>query len=262
MRKRSKPLVANTGADSIDAGSLKRGLDILRQLSSHGPAVTVNDVAARPGGSKATARRLLQTLAAEGFLRPVRGSDGDADSYEPGLGCLTLGTAVLSSVPEIWQRQSVLQDLARSFSIDVLVATIARGDALVIAHAAPDSNSVSAVGSVTALEAGALGRCLLWKQPAPRQAELMAAIRTRTEPRSAAVLAAIYQAFQSLEEKRYCVSEPAAGRFELAVPVPDATEQPVLSLACTGPKQLLDDAERIEALRAQLADTARLLGTH
>jgi len=58
------------------------------------------------------------------------------------------------------------------------------------------------------------------------------------------------------------VSEPAAGRFELAVPVPDATEQPVLSLACTGPKQLLDDAERIEALRAQLADTARLLGTH
>lgn len=256
MRRRSGPLLP--GAEDADlASSLKRGLDVLRGLAERGGSVTVGEVAAQFGRPKTSAARLLQTLAAEGMLRPVAGADG---AYEADLGCLTLGTAMLNSIPELWQRQPVMQDLARRFDVAVVVATRDGAQGLVLEHAPAAAQPASQVGSVFALEANALGRCLVWSQPANEQADLIDAIRERAGGRSATVLAALYQAFQSLEERRYCTAPVDAASVEIALPVPEIADLPPLALGCSGPAAVLADPARGAELRAQLARLAELIG--
>lgn len=250
MGRRSIPSTAS--AEASEASSLKRGLDILRSLNGRSTPLTVSELASQPGMSRPTAQRLLQTLAAEGFLRATSERE---DAFEPELGCLTLGTAALSSISDIWQRQPVLQELSRRYGVDVLAATRDGSQGVVLEHATLGSHRPSLVGSGFQLESGALGRCLVWVQPPAVQAELVEAIRSRAS-RPAAELAALYSAFQCLEERRYCVSDVDDRTTEFAMPVPPAADQPTLAISCVGPREVIADPVRGAALRAELASIA------
>lgn len=239
-------------------GSLGRGLDILRSLGTHGSVITVADLAVQPGNSRATAERLLHTLAAEGFLHLIsdRANEG---AYEPDLACLTLGTALLGSFSELWQRQPVLQDIARRFGVDLLVATCDGAQALVIEHA-PSSpvQLATLVGSVAPLESSAWGRCLIWMHPAADQATLTDGIRKGLGGRAAASLGALYQAFQGLEETGRCVLDLDDGSVAIGMPVA-AAGAPLLAIGCIAPRALFKDSEKAEAFWAQLARLAKLI---
>ncbi len=243
--------------DAAEASSLKRGLDILRALPPDGSPLTLTDVANQMGSSRATARRLLHTLAAQGFLRPVQGGE----AFEPDLGCLKLGTAALSSIPELWHRQPVLQDASKRLGLDITIATLDGNQGLVVEHTSCDIQHLSLVGSVFALEHTPVGRCLLWKQAASRQAELIADIRERASSQSSGVLAALYQAFQSLETYRYCMANIEPGVLALAFPMPENARQPTLVLGCVGDQARLSDPVRLEDIRNQLASIADMIGS-
>ena len=240
-------------------GSLGRGLDILRRLGTHGSVITVADLAAQSGNSRATAERLLHTLAAEGFLHliPERADEG---AYEPDLACLTLGTALLGSFSELWQRQPVLQDIARRFGVDLLVVTCDGAQALVIEHAAASPvQQASLVGSVAPLESNAWGRCLIWMHPAADQATLTDGIRKGLGGRAAASLGTLYQAFQGLEENGRCVLDLDESSVAIGMPVAAATGAPLLAIGCVAPRALFKDSEKTEAFWAQLARLAKLV---
>lgn len=256
MRRRSPN---TTSPASADMGSLGRGLDILRSLGTFSSVITVAELATWPGYSRATAKRLLHTLATEGFLNliPDRVDEG---AYEPDLACLNLGTALLGSFKELWQRQPVLQDIARRFEVDLLVATCDGAQVLVIEHA--QSSAVmqnSLVGSVAPIDSNAWGRCLVWMHSAAEQATLTDGIRQGQGLRAAASLGALYQAFQSLEENGRCVFEIDDRCVAIGLPVAVSAGSPLLAIGCIAPHTLLKDTARADTFWAQLANLSKLI---
>ena len=83
-------LKADLGPDYVQ--SLERGLAVLRCFSGERPSLTLSEVAEAIGLTRATARRLLLTLAGLGYVR----LDGRAFSLTPQVLCL--GYAYLSSL--------------------------------------------------------------------------------------------------------------------------------------------------------------------
>ncbi|MBC7437117.1 MAG: helix-turn-helix domain-containing protein [Bdellovibrionales bacterium] len=240
-------------------GSLGRGLDILRSLGTHGSVITVAELAAQPGNSRATAERLLHTLASEGFLHliPDRADEG---AYEPDLACLNLGTALLGSFAELWQRQPVLQDIARRFGVDLLVVTCDGAQALVIEHASASAvQQASLVGSVAPIESNAWGRCLVWMHSAAEQATLTDGIRQGAGGRAAAALGALYQAFQGLEGNGRCVCDLDERRVAIGMPVAASPGSPLLAIGCIAPRALLADVKLADSFWAQFANLSKLI---
>ncbi len=263
MRRRTPSTSANPapGSTVAELGSLGRGLDILRNLGANGSVITVADLAAQPENSRATAERLLHTLASEGFLHRIPDSADEGGAYEPGLACLTLGTALLSSLSELWQRQPVLQEIASSFGVELLVATCDGARMLVIEYAsASPVQQPSLVGSVAPLESSAWGRCLIWMHSAADQATLTDGIRQQLGPRASASLGQLYGAFQSLELSGRCEFDLGEGRVAIGMPVAAPTDSPLLAIGCVAPRSLLDDAEKADLFWAQLASLAKLIG--
>jgi IclR family pca regulon transcriptional regulator len=85
------------GAASVQ--SLVRGLSVIRVFDAEHPAMTLSDVARRASLSRATARRVLHTLVALGYV----GTDGRLFTLRPQV--LELGWSYLSSLrlPELAQ---------------------------------------------------------------------------------------------------------------------------------------------------------------
>src|SRR4051794_18532764 len=75
--------------------SLERGLAVLQVFSSDNPALTLSEVARMAGTTRATARRILHTLASLGYMRV----DGRQFSLTPRV--LSLGWGYLASL-NLW----------------------------------------------------------------------------------------------------------------------------------------------------------------
>jgi len=86
-----------TGHDGDFVQSLERGLSVIRAFDAEHPKLTLSEVAASTGLSRAAARRFLRTLVQLGYMR----SDGSRFTLRPKI--LELGYAYLSSLtlPEV-----------------------------------------------------------------------------------------------------------------------------------------------------------------
>ncbi|HYB49273.1 MAG TPA: IclR family transcriptional regulator C-terminal domain-containing protein [Streptosporangiaceae bacterium] len=87
----------DTGHDGDFVQSLERGLSVIRAFDAEHPKLTLSEVAASTGLSRAAARRFLRTLVQLGYMR----SDGSRFALRPKI--LELGYAYLSSLtlPEV-----------------------------------------------------------------------------------------------------------------------------------------------------------------
>ena len=85
------------GHDGDFVQSLERGLAVIRVFDADHPKLTLSEVAASTGLSRAAARRFLRTLVQLGYMR----SDGSRFALRPKI--LELGYAYLSSLtlPEV-----------------------------------------------------------------------------------------------------------------------------------------------------------------
>src|SRR5690606_11011904 len=79
----------NTSQPEEQVDSLRRGLEVLRLFDMKHRSLSISKIASRLDLSRLTTEKLVATLQAHHFLRPV----GD-DAYEPHIACLTLGRAV------------------------------------------------------------------------------------------------------------------------------------------------------------------------
>jgi IclR family pca regulon transcriptional regulator len=137
--------------------SFERGLAVLRAFGPERPSMTLSEVAATSGLTRAAARRFLLTLERLGYV----GSDGRLFSLRPRV--LELGYAYLSSLP-VWElatphMRELVEHLHESSSASVL-----DGDEIVYVARVPTKRIMTinlAIGSRLPAYPTSMGRVLL-----------------------------------------------------------------------------------------------------
>jgi IclR family pca regulon transcriptional regulator len=136
---------------------LERGLAVIQAFTHETPSMTLSEVARRTDISRATARRILHTLDALGFVR----SDGRQFSLSPRV--LSLGWAYLSSL-NLWEiAQPFMEDLAAEVQETCSATTLDLPDIVFVARV-PSRRILMmslGVGSRLPAYATAMGRVLL-----------------------------------------------------------------------------------------------------
>jgi IclR family transcriptional regulator, pca regulon regulatory protein len=152
--------------------SLERGLAVIRAFDQAHPELTLSEVAARTGVTRAVARRFLLTLAALGYVR----SDGRFFSLTARV--LELGYAYLSSLtlPEVAEShlEALVAEVNESSSVSVL-----DGHDVVYVARVPVSRIMTvsiSVGTRFPAYATSMGRVLLAALPEEDLEDYLAAV--------------------------------------------------------------------------------------
>lgn len=124
----SEPEASERGREFV--GSLERGLRVLQTLGDAPEGLTLTEVAARIGLTRATARRFLLTLLELGFVRQER----RLFILTPKV--LSLGVSYLSKRP-IWQNaEPVMQELSRRVNESCSAAVLDGSEVVYVARVA------------------------------------------------------------------------------------------------------------------------------
>jgi IclR family pca regulon transcriptional regulator len=149
------------GHDGDFVQSLERGLSVIRAFDADHPKLTLSEVAANTGLSRAAARRFLRTLVQLGYMR----SEGSRFALRPKI--LELGYAYLSSLtlPEVAMPhlEQLVEQVHDSSSVSEL-----DGDDVVYIARVPTKRIMTvtiSVGTRFPAYATSMGRVMLAAQP-------------------------------------------------------------------------------------------------
>jgi IclR family transcriptional regulator, pca regulon regulatory protein len=178
--------VADRGSDFVQ--SLERGLAVIRAFDADHSELTLSEVAAATGVTRAAARRFLLTLAELGYVR----SDGRFFSLTARV--LELGYAYLSSLslPEVAEPhlEHLVAEVNESSSLSVL-----DGDDVVYVARVPTSRIMTVainVGTRFPAYATSMGRVLLAGLPADELDAYLRRVRlARLTPRTVESISAL-----------------------------------------------------------------------
>jgi len=155
--------------------SLERGLSVIRAFDAEHPKLTLSEVAASTGLSRAAARRFLRTLVQLGYMR----SDGSRFSLRPKI--LELGYAYLSSLtlPEVAMPhlEQLVEQVHESSSVSEL-----DGDDVIYIARVPTKRIMTvtiSVGTRFPAYATSMGRVLLAAQPDDWLEEYLTSVNLR-----------------------------------------------------------------------------------
>jgi IclR family pca regulon transcriptional regulator len=240
---------------------LERGLAVIQSFSHEAPAMTLSEVARRTDISRATARRILLTLEALGFVR----SDGREFSLSPRV--LSLGWAYLSSL-NLWEvARPFMQDLSAGTQETCSATTLDLPDIVFVARVPAPRRILMmslGVGSRLPAYATAMGRVLLAGLSDAEVAEHLASMplepltdRTVTDPaRLRKIVAATREQGFSLVDE-----ELELGLRSLSVPLRGPDGRPVAALnLCAAAARVSVDEMQVGYLPAMLA-TADTIST-
>jgi IclR family pca regulon transcriptional regulator len=217
------------GQDREFVQSLARGLSIIQAFGAEREEMTLSEVAAETGLSRAAARRFLHTLQALGFV----GQDGKRFFLRPPILCL--GYAYLSSVP--WWRvaEPFMEEVAASVH-ESCSASVLDGHEIVYLARVPTRRIMSvnlSIGSRLPAYCTSMGRMLLAHLPPDALDRYFAESsrpklteRTETEEKPLRRLLAAARA------EGYCLvdQELDAGVCSLAVPILDRAGRCIAAL--------------------------------
>lgn len=132
-----------TAGQTPTVSALKRGLDILRCIEDAGGSLSLQDIAGRCGLPKATALRLLATLASSGFLRRSRSSG----NYLLGPAVIGLSRVFLLQMDLRSTARPLLSALAEKLGGTTVLA-LREGSSMVVieAHVPQSAVAVARVG--------------------------------------------------------------------------------------------------------------------
>ncbi len=230
MRRRTAPLApALVPAPSAEVDSLRRGLELLRELTPARSGISLHALAARMALPRATLGRLAATLAEFGLVRTIPGTD----RIEPDIGCLALGHALRSGMAALRAARPLIEELAASRHAQVRVCVRDRLQLLVL-----ESAGAVEAGVLAPITGCAAGHAILWATESPLQGALLQRIREETP----GALGQIYRSFQQLEESGVCtIEEPLSTAAPIVIP----EENMVLAIAANA--RLTDELREIAA---------------
>ncbi len=212
--------------------SLARGLAVIEAFSNERRELTLSDVAARTGLTRATARRFLHTLRDLGYV----GFDGKYFGLKPRVLCL--GYAYLSSmnIAEMAEpyMEQVVAELHESCSASVL-----DGTDIVYLVRVPTKRIMTialTVGSRLPAHVTSMGRVLLAHlSPAYLDAYFRAASLKRWTPYTLTDEGEIRRILAEVAKQEYAVldQELEEGLRSIAVPIRDYKKQVVAAINCS-----------------------------
>jgi IclR family pca regulon transcriptional regulator len=142
--------------------ALARGLEVIRAFTRSTPSMTLADVARATGMNRATVRRFLLTLVAEGYAN----TDGKQFALKPKV--LELGYAALSSMKFLDVVQPAVERLAEQIGESCFAAILDGEDVVYVATATPSGRLINiglSVGSRSPAHCVSTGRILLAALP-------------------------------------------------------------------------------------------------
>jgi IclR family transcriptional regulator, pca regulon regulatory protein len=219
--------VSGRGPDFVQ--SLERGLAVIRAFDHEHPQLTLSEVAAETGVTRAVARRFLLTLAELGYVR----TDGRFFSLTAKV--LELGYAYLSSLslPEVAEShlEALVAEVNESSSVSVM-----DGHDVVYVARVPVSRIMTvsiSVGTRFPAYATSMGRVLLAGMSAEQLDEYLASVRLeRLTARTVSSAAALRTELAKVRSQGWSLvnQELEEGLRALAVPIRDRTGKVVAAV--------------------------------
>ncbi|WP_066288818.1 IclR family transcriptional regulator domain-containing protein [Arthrobacter sp. B6] len=200
--------------------SLARGLAVIRAFDTDHPLMTLTEVAARTGLTRATARRFLHTLVELGYVRT------DGKTFALTAKVLQLGYAYLSglSLPQLAQPH--LEELSLKLGESTSAAVLDGTDIAYIARVTTRRimNVGITVGTRFPAYATSMGRVLLAAlPPAELEAYLAAAEIKPLTPRALGTVRELLAVLEKVRAQGWCLldQELELGLMSVAAPVHD-----------------------------------------
>ncbi len=209
--------------------SLSRGLAIIRAFDRERPSMTLSQVAARTGVSRAVARRFLHTLAHDGYV----GTDGKYFRLTPKV--LDLGYAYLSSL-DLWEvAQPIMQEVVAATGESCSASVLDGTDIVYVARVAAGRimQVGLSIGSRLPAFCSSMGRVLLAAQPPDRLAAFFHIVdMTPRTPRTIATEAALRLELCRVAAQGFAMvdEELEIGLRSLSVPVRGRSGQTIAAI--------------------------------
>ncbi|MES2185422.1 MAG: IclR family transcriptional regulator [Pseudomonadota bacterium] len=244
--------------DSKDQGSaLGRGLSLLDCFRSSERFLSLQDLVDRSGLPKATASRLVQTLAASGYIAFAE-SQG---KYYLGARVISLGFSALGSMRVRQVARPFMRELAESCSASVGIGARDRHTMLYVENAASTANQNFRLhtGSRVLLATSAMGRAYYCGLDEAERDTLLSEISARTPSDFAPLKASLEAGLKDYRERGFCLSVGEWQNDVNAVGVPyrspDGTA--VLGFNCCGPAFQLTREDLLEKWGPRLVNMVR-----
>jgi IclR family transcriptional regulator, pca regulon regulatory protein len=263
-RLASQPLTPSTPFDEYSGDpnfmtSLARGLAVIQAFSTQKRQLTISQVSAKTGFSRAAVRRCLYTLIKLGFA----GSD-DSHHFFLQPRVLALGHSYISSMPLAASAQPVLDHVSQVLHESCSIATLEGLDIIYVARAnVTRIMSIDlGVGSRLPAFCTSMGRVLLANLPPAELESFFERVQlTRHTSRTIVTAEKLRQALRLVARNGYSLvdQELEIGLRSLAVPIENPNGKVVAALNVGAHAQRLSIQELQNKFLPQLRATAREL---
>jgi DNA-binding IclR family transcriptional regulator len=256
--------IADEDTDRYIVPALRRGLDILEMFSRGTNVVTVPEITRALGISRATAFRLVHTLAAAGYLERLP----SAYAFRLGRQSLALSFEYLNSLDVVDVARPLIEQLRDKLGATTHLA-IRHGTVMLYLLRAPSqhelvSSLVAPVGTRYPVHAVACGRALLFDVPDAELDELFTDFDFTTLPSPAPQsLAALKAQLAKERRKGYvsCASVFVRSKRSVAAPVRDGSGKAIASINVSDSVSIVKDPDGVakdEVMATAAAISARL----
>ncbi len=263
-RPAKQPLMPSTPFDEYSGDpnfmtSLARGLAVIQAFSTQKRQLTISQVSAKTGFSRAAVRRCLYTLIKLGFA----GSDDSHHFFlQPRI--LALGHAYISSMPLAASAQPVLDHVSQVLHESCSIATLEGLDIIYVARAnVTRIMSIDlGVGSRLPAFCTSMGRVLLANLPPAELESFFERVQlTRHTSKTIVTAEKLRQALRLVARNGYSLvdQELEIGLRSMAVPIENPNGKVVAALNVGAHAQRLSIQELQNKFLPQLRATAREL---
>jgi IclR family pca regulon transcriptional regulator len=252
--------------DSPDyVASLARGVAVIKAFGRQSRRLTLSEVAASSGLSRAAARRFLLTLCALGYAR------GDGKHFELTPRLLEIGYAYLASL-EFWELiQPALEEIARQLNESSSAAVLDGDEVVYVARSASRQRLIAValtVGTRLPAHATSMGQVLLARLPPDELERYFKAARpARFTAKTRVSRREIEARLEEVRRQGHALAdqELEEGLRSIAVPLRDRAGRTVAAInvsahAARVPAKTLTQ-EYLPVLKQGAAAIERLLGT-
>jgi DNA-binding IclR family transcriptional regulator len=220
--------------DTGNLQSVRRAISALEEISDAGE-VGVTELGRRLGVHKATASRLVATLADRGLVE----RDPATEKYRLGFGLIRLAGAAMASLDIVRTAHPVLEELAERTSETVNLGVLA-GDGVVYIDQVAGTRSIVAVswvGRRTPLHCTSNGKVLLAHMEPAARAEHLAGPLEAVTPRTIVDPGVLAAQLDDVVRRGYAqtIEELEEGLNAVAAPVRQADGAVVAAVSVSGP---------------------------
>jgi DNA-binding IclR family transcriptional regulator len=232
--------VGRTGARrSPGSQSLERGLDILEMIEGEGGSIGVRAIARKLELSPTIVQRLINSLAARGYIE----KDRDSGHYRLGHRSLALGASGEHDFDYIVSARAELEKLAHEYHLNGFVSVLRDGRAIYLLAVQADGPIAIRVtpGSEMPLHSTAAGKILLAAMTDSEARKLIGPRRMAAiTPHSITDPAALIAGLRKVRTQGYAtvIEENIPGVLSVGAPIRDRMGGVVAALSVAFPKYL------------------------